>query len=317
MQDADPTFAPDLSGLGPEDWQTALAEIGAARGFHAALGSLHQAVFVESGDTLLVTFENADTVRGQQAGAVPLGFDMVREHGWSHLCLLSAGDTWFRANAVYGFFDQLSDDGFFDDFETVVFYGAGPGGYAAAAYSVASPGARVMAVQPQATLDPRVTEWDDRFVEMRRISFTNRYGYAPDMLDAAAQAVVLYDQYQTLDAMHAALFTRSNVDKLRMPFMGGALQDDLQDMDLTATLLLTLAEGKLDTLSFAQLLRARRNHAPYLRRLLAHLDAADRPGMALRLCRNVVARMNAPRFRRRLAALEAALDPSPDPDLGD
>jgi hypothetical protein len=50
--------------------------------------------------------------------------------------------------------------GFFDDFDQVVFYGAGQCGYAAAAFSVATPGATVVAIQPQATLDPRVTEWD-------------------------------------------------------------------------------------------------------------------------------------------------------------
>ena len=41
-------------------------------------------------------------------------------------------------------------------------------------------------MQPQATLDPRVAEWDDRFLHMRRTDFTDRYGYAPDMLDAAS-----------------------------------------------------------------------------------------------------------------------------------
>ena len=41
--------------------------------------------------------------------------------------------------AVYGFFDQILDDGFFDEFDTIIFYGAGPCGYAATAYSVAAP----------------------------------------------------------------------------------------------------------------------------------------------------------------------------------
>jgi hypothetical protein len=42
------------------------------------------------------------------------------------------------------------DDGFFDEFEQVIFYGSGSSGYAAAAFSVAAPGATVIAVQPQA-----------------------------------------------------------------------------------------------------------------------------------------------------------------------
>ena len=78
--------------------------------------------------------------------------------------------------------------GFFDDFDHVVFYGAGPCKYAAAAFSVAAPAATVDAIQPQTTLDPRITDWDDRYMKMRRTDFTSRYGYAPDMLDAAEQA---------------------------------------------------------------------------------------------------------------------------------
>jgi hypothetical protein len=46
---------------------------------------------------------------------------------------------------------------------------------------------------------------------MRRTDFTGRYGYAPDMLDAAEQAYVIYDPYERLDAAYAAMFTRSNV----------------------------------------------------------------------------------------------------------
>ena len=155
-----------------------------------------------------------------------------------------------------------------DEFEQVIFYGEGACGYAAAAFSVAAPGARVVALRPQATLDPRVTEWDDRFTDMRRMDFTSRYGFAPDMLDAASQAYVLYDPAETLDAMHAALFTRINATKLRMPHMGAALQTDLMEMGQLAPMLEAVEEGTLDTLRFAQIFRARR-HPIACRRTLA------------------------------------------------
>ena len=82
----------------------------------------------------------------------------------------------------------MVDYGFFDELDQVVFYGSGPCGYAAAAFSVAAPGATVVAVQPQAKLDPRVTVWDSRHRKMRRADFTSRYGYAPDVLVIAEQA---------------------------------------------------------------------------------------------------------------------------------
>ena len=65
---------------------------------------------------------------------------------------------------------------------------------------------------------------------MRRLDFTSRYGYAPDMLDAAGKAFVLYDPMDRLDAMHAALFARPNVTLLRLRHMGAALQGALLRM---------------------------------------------------------------------------------------
>jgi hypothetical protein len=141
---------------------------------------------------------------------------------------------------------------------------------------------------------------------MRRTSFTDRYGYAPDMLDAAHRAYVLYDPAEDLDAMHAALFTRPNVKKLRLRHMGDALQGDLIVMELLEDLLLAIDADSLTTLEFARMARARRDHPSYLRNLLGHLDAAHRPYLAMLLCRNVVERMNAPRIKRRLDGLEKA-----------
>lgn len=313
MQRNDHSFPPDFSRLSRSEWLGALRKIGQARGFAEPLGKVHAGVFVEEGDTLLVSFETMSGIEALSETKTPLGWEMVQSHGWSSLSILSHGETWFRDPRVYGFFDQLLDDGFFDEFETVVFYGAGPCGYAAAAYSVAAPGARVLLLQPHATLDPRVTEWDDRFTEQRRRDFTSRYGFAPDMIDAAQQAHVIYDPQERLDAMHSALFERRNVQRHRAPFMGGALQADLRVLDLMPSLLSAVAEDRLDTHTFAQVLRARRNHAPYLRKLLMRLDQEERFGLSRLLCQNVVNRMKAPRFRRRLAELEAEMDAPPAP----
>ena len=308
MLDAPNPLDTPLNGLKKAAWLETFADISKETGFHEQLGSRHVAGFVDEKPILLVTFESIQGIQALSASAQPLGWDVARAMGWSHLCLVSDGDTWFRDASIYAFFDRLIDDGFFEEFEQVVFYGAGPCGYAATAYSVASPGATVLAVQPQATLDPRVTEWDDRFVEMRRTSFSDRYGYAPDMLDAADQGFVLYDPNEDLDAVHAALFTRPNVTKLRMPNMGNALQSDLLGMEILFPMLQAAGEGNFDANEFARLYRARREHAPYLRGLVARMDVADRPWLATMVCRNVVDRMNAPRIRRRLDALEKAAE---------
>ena len=301
-----------LAGLGRDDWLDAIAEIVAPHGGVESLGPDHAAALVRAGNTLLVTFESIQGIAALSENAHPLGWDLVEARGWSHLALISDGDTWFRHRAVYGYFDRLVDDGFFEEFDNVIFYGAAPCGYAAAAFSVAAPGAKVLAIQPQATLDARLTEWDDRFVHMRRTNFSDRYGYAPDMLDAADHAFILYDPHEQLDAMHATLFEASNVTRLRLPNMGSAIQGDLIALDLLYPLIEALADDTLTRRRFAEMLRLRRNHGPYILRLMARLAAQDRPLMEMAVCRNALTRIRAPRIRRRLRVLEEKYAPSKD-----
>lgn len=302
------TLDMSLAGLNATVWRSKLINMVETVGQYHRLNDQHFATYIAQKPILLVSFETVQGIRALSESAQPFGFDMVKAQGWSHLCLVSDGDTWFRAQEVYAYFDQLTDDGFFDEFDHVLFYGAGPCGYAASAFSVAAPGASVLAIQPQATLDPRMTEWDPRFTEMRRISFTDRYGFAPDMLDAADRAFVIYDPHEALDAMHAALMARPNVQRLRMPFMGSALQTSLIEMDQLYRLLLLAGTRRLTAAGFHQMMRARRDHPPFLRAVLAQLDMDERPYLATLLCRNVTSRLNAPKFLRRLDSLERSAE---------
>ncbi|MCB1310524.1 MAG: phosphoadenosine phosphosulfate reductase [Sedimentitalea sp.] len=298
-------------GLQRPEWRRRLTAPAGARIYWQQLDARHLATFTDASESLLVTFETDP----EPAGALPTAaaYDLVQRRGWSHLGLIADGATWFRASAVYDFFDQMIDDGYFEEFARVLFLGAGPAGYAAAAFSVSAPGATVLALQPQATLDPDLAGWDDRFVQMRRAGFSDRFGYAPDMLDAAERAFVVYDPLERFDAMHAALFHRPNVTRLRAPGLGPDLESSLAAMGLLDPLLTLVGRGALTPPVFHRLMRARRDHPPYLRRLMVRLDAAGRPGLTERLCRNVTARMTAPKFQRRLDALtRQPADRAPD-----
>ncbi len=307
MQDAANTFDMPLSDLKDRDaWLDKVAELTEEDGYMQRLGDRHAAIFVEEKPILLVTFETHQRIAEISEDCQPMGWDMVKALGWSHLCLVSDGDTWFRDRAVYGFFDRLVDDGFFEDFDQVIFYGAGPCGYAAAAFSVAAPGAKVVAIQPQATLDPRVAEWDHRYLPMRRTAFDDRYGYAPDMLDAAAHAYILYDPEIELDAMHAALFTRSNVTKFRMRYMAEDLDKSLIRMQILYRILAQASADKLNTAALARLYRARRNDTGYQFNLLRRLMADSRHYLTILLTNKVLEQRRAPRFRRmRQAAIDS------------
>lgn len=291
MEDPQLSFETKLDGLDTNSWIGAIDDICDDLGFFEQLGRYHCAGFLEAGNKLLVTFENAESVRAYNIDAEPRGFAYARHDGWSHLAFISFTESWFRDPAIYAFFDRMIDDGFFEDFKKVLFYG-GDGGaaYAAAAYSVAAPGATVIALRPQATLEARTTNWDRRYRFARKKNFANRYGYAPEMVDAAAEVFIAYDPYEHLDACHAALFRKPHVTSLPCPLMGSQLDRAFDRMGIHDILLKLAMDGDLDAKRFTQLLRARRYDQVYVRNLVKHLIKESHDGFAQTICRYMLKR---------------------------
>ncbi|MCC5970890.1 MAG: phosphoadenosine phosphosulfate reductase [Pararhodobacter sp.] len=289
------------------DWLVIMDEIGEETGYFEKLGPRHSAFFSDHGPVLLVTFETLGGVRSAGGTQMPLGYQIAAPRGWSSLTIVAHEPTWYRDASVWGYFDRLIDDSFFEDFDRVVFYGAGMGGYGAAAFSVAAPGATVLALAPQATLAPETAEWDRRYASARRFDFTSRFGYAPDMIEGCAQAFILYDPAQQIDAVHAALFRGQQVVKLRARNIGRDPQAELARMSVLRPLLDAACTGTLDAQRFYQLWRARRGHAPYLGRLAARVQAMNRPARLVRTLRAALTQVEHPRLRQALTEAEAAL----------
>jgi hypothetical protein len=287
-----------------ESWLQAIDDIGEEAGYFQTLGAKHWAYFIDESPTLLVTFETVDAIRAN-ASQLPSGDAVARKHGWSHLCIIADGDTWYRDPAVYRFFDRQVDDAFFEDFDSVVFYGAGMGGYAACAYCVTAPGATVLAISPRATLDPARVGWDKRDIARRRLDFKSRYGYAPDMTEGAGQVFLAFDPDFAPDAMHATLFVRPWVTPLHTRLLKDQVDPALTQMGALTQMIEAAAQGTLSPKSFARIWRARRKHIPYLKTLLSLAKASKHPNREFKICNNVTRRLNAPVFRKRLVELEA------------
>lgn len=285
-------------------WLRGFADILADTGMIETLGSRHWAVFSERGPILLISFEGLDDIRSDHPTQLPFGYRLAHSNGWSHLCIIADGPTWWRDTAVFDYFDRLIDAEFLERFERVTFFGASDGGYAAAAFSVAAPGAQVLALQPVATLNPQQAGWDRRFVEHRRLDFTRRYGYAPDMIEGAGQVFVVFDPTQTDDAMHAALFQGRQVTHLMCHHLGERTDFGLSSMALLTPLVEAVCEGRLSRAGFAGLWRARRRHRPYLSDLIAINIRYGRLDRAIRVCRFAAITLQDLRFRRRLDELE-------------
>ncbi|WP_417263910.1 phosphoadenosine phosphosulfate reductase [Celeribacter sp.] len=293
----------DISDFPRDEWCEAIEGLSEELGYYEPLGEHHSVAFLDEKPRLLVTFESYERTTERTEKGYPIGMSLAGEHGWSSLTLISHGPDetgdWFRSKHIYRYFDRLVDEGFFEDFDQVVFYGAGACGYAAAAYSVVAPGATVIAVAPQATLNGRLASWDARFPKTRRMDFTTRYGFAPDMLEGAEKAYVLYDPKVEADAMHAALFNAPHITRVPCRLFGIDPEYEIMEINALAPILEAAMQSRLTQRVITQALRKRRSHMGYQRRLLAELAPSSRPYQTALFCRYVLRqRRNAPRFRR-------------------
>lgn len=303
----------DLSSARTDaEWLARLDEIGDEldpdAGAFAPLGAHHAALYSDGDDTLLVTFESIATIRERQPDHRPLGFTHAQARGWSSLNIVARQTRWFRDPEILDYFDAQIDSGFFDGFRRVVFYGEGMCGYAACAYSLAAPGATVLAIAPQATLDPTIAGWDRRFMGARRLDFRSRFGFAPAMLDGGRNAFIVHDPARKLDLMHATLFRRPFVTLLRSPDLGRDTASALARLGALPPMIDAAAQGRMTPELFYDLMRARREDAAYLERLTKRCAKLGRhPALTLTAARHALAQSDNRKLRKCLTKAEKQL----------
>ena len=275
-------FAPNPPAeTAPEDpeWARLATQLAGPTGFFRE-GSGHSFLHIPRGDTLVVTFDNLDIAMNKRAERRPWGFEFIEKQGWSMLGVMANGWTWYRAPWVWAEFDRLRDEGFFARYTRVVFYGASMGGYAAAAFSGACPGADVVAISPQSTLDKSVVPWETRYKVAWDRDFSGPYGDAAQVSGAARRVTILYDPYEPLDAGHVNRFTGANVLALRAPLMGHRLGSSLHQMGILTPIILGALDGSLTAQGFYTALRARRDFARYQRELFLRALDKGHPKLA-------------------------------------
>lgn len=283
------------------EWAAIARDLAGPDGFYDDNGA-HSFLFIPRGEVLVVSFDNLDIAMTKREDRRPWGFEFIRRQGWSMLGVMANGWTWYRDPWVADRFDRLARDGFFARFDRVVFYGASMGGYAAAAFAAACPGADVVAISPQSTLDKSVVPWETRYKVAWGRDFSGRYGDAAIASAAARRVTLLYDPYEPLDAGHADRFTAPNVLRLRTPLLGHRLGSSLHQMGILNPIILAALDGSLSELDFYRRLRARKSFPRYQRELF--LRALPRhPQLARRLGEWVLARGENRPIRQQMLAL--------------
>lgn len=293
---------PDPAAMGGGAWPAIARGLAGADGFFRE-GARHSFLHVRRGPTLVVTFDNLDIAMNNRDDRRPWGYKLIEEQGFSMLAAMAGGWTWYRDPWVADEFDRLAAGGFFARFERVVFYGASMGGYAACAFSGAAPGADVVAISPQSTVDKSVVPWETRYKVVWDADFTGKYGDAALVSGAARRISLIYDPYEPLDAGHAARFAAPNVRHLRAPLLGHRLGSSLHQMGVLKPIVLGALAGTLSEAEFYRLLRARRDFPRYQRELFERAVARGRPDLARRVAAHARAHGGNARIERALERL--------------
>ncbi|WP_415182344.1 glycosyltransferase family 2 protein [Phaeovulum sp.] len=266
------------------------------------------ALFFEPfGKRLIVSFDNLSIVRGDDP-RWPWGYRFLTQTmGYSILGVMANERNWFRDGFVHDSFDVLRDAGFFDKFEDVVFYGASMGGFAALTYARAAPGARVLAIAPQSTLDRRIMPNEDRWGWTARLDWDDRYADAAGATANAREVITIHDPYFAPDQAQIARLSGDNLRRLHMPFFGHQLPNALLQMGILKPILVDLFNGTLDDRRFYSLLRARRNLPRFQHDLLMKAEEKQHPKLAIQVCEYILKRRDATNVSRSLDRIRASL----------
>jgi hypothetical protein len=267
-------------------------------GFFHKIGQ-HAACFVDRGDDrLVVSFDNLADAGYPYPDIEPWAGDFVRKNGWSHLGVFARGPSWYRDPGIIAFLEGLRDQGFFKRFKGVSLIGTSMGGFAALTFSSLAPGANVVALSPQTTLDSAIVPWEVRFQKGQARDWTLPYSDAALQTAEAAKVYVLYDSFFRDDRAHVERLPQDNVVHLKGFGFGHKSAVVLRRMDELKPVMKLAIEGQLTEAEFYSRIRKRKNIYVYRRSMEQHL--ADRGHETL-----IKGFVSAFQSRRRRLAAEA------------
>jgi len=264
-------------------------------------------MFVPKSRRLVVAFDNLSVVKTDEQ-RWPWGFKVLsQDMGCSVLGVMAVQRNWFRAEFVHDAFDSLRDQGFFQQFDEVLFYGTSMGGFAALVYQQCAPGANVLAIAPQSTLNRAILPDDDRWGWTARLDWTGRYNDAAGATARAGNVFVIADPYYDPDARQVARLRGDNVTWLRTPFMGHQLPNAFLNMGVLKDLLTAAVAGTLDKPLFYKMFRARRDLARFQHDILMEAEKRGKIRSAIRVCEYTLRKRDAGNIRRTMRRLKSEL----------
>ncbi len=240
---------------------------------------------------LLVTFDNLSNVGDADVVREPWAFKFAQEARISHLGIMAHVADWYRDAELISRMQGLAGEGFFDGYDRVVLAGVSMGGFAAIAFGSLVPGAHVVAVNPQSTLDPDLVPWETRYETGRRQDWTLPLSDAAALTSDLGPVQIFYDPYHALDQRHVDRFTGPNIRLFHCRYSVHKTAVFLRKIGALKPLMEQAIFDELSEAEFYKLYRGRRD-LPWFRGSVAgYFAAKGRTEMAERFTRAFRARL--------------------------
>lgn len=220
----------------------------------------HSLMFVRRpSDRLLVTFDNLSNVNDSALDRGPWAYKVARDGGHSHLGVMAHVSDWYRNDNLIKRFQALAAEGFFNGYARVLFAGVSMGAFAALKFSALVPGAHVVAINPQSTLDPDLVPWENRFKNGQRQDWKLPFPDSAALTATAERVNLFYDPYHALDKKHINRFSGYNVRVFNCWFSSHKTAVFLRKIGALKPIMNHAIMDEITEREFYSLYRARRN----------------------------------------------------------
>ncbi|MCP3972585.1 MAG: glycosyltransferase family 92 protein [Rhodobacteraceae bacterium] len=270
-------------------------------------GPTNALMFTPRSRRLVVAFDNISIARAE-GQRWPWGFRVLgQEMDCSVLGVMCTERNWYREEFVHDGFEALRDQGFFEQFDEVLFYGTSMGGFGALVYSQCAPGSHVLAIAPQSTLDRRKLPEEDRWGWTRKLDWSGRFADAAGAVDKAGEIIIVADPYFKPDFDQVDRIRGENVTWLHTPFMGHQLPNAFLVMNILKDMLYAAAGGTLTPKLFYKLFRARNDLPRYQHDLLMEAEKRGKIRSAIQICEYTLRKRKAHNIKKTMDRLKTEL----------
>ena len=258
------------------------------------------AVIVERSDKILVVFEYIEDILQRSNDCLPTGWEIAEKNDWSYFGIAIHKENASAIQDIFTYFEELEDSGLFPRHSKAVLFGTRKMSGAACMFSAYFSDASVAIIEP-----PQ---------DLLSVALYGREN-SEDSLIGSIPPQALTDAIEAMNALIVALdplkYSRQNADKeqragsfvLNCRHMEAKTEQFIRQLDMLDSIFEEAMSDKPNFQSLYATLRNRRDLRTYLRHILRKTQSAERVGLEILLCQNVISRMQAPHFKSRLKRL--------------